>query len=1171
MNCMHSVLGAKIIPGKDASLNAGAAPIDDGRNWPYQSAEYGCQDLLAYSSYCHGSGDVFLVDMNSMQLVQTLHGHNAPVTCVQWKPPPASYLQHGLFLITGDRGGAVAIWDVAEGVVLNSIQVPNSQPIHAFSYLAKQHLLVVTRDGSNFVYDSHLVGKEPFGEFEFPVRTEPTDSFVPLRVCTSKLSSTQASCFVLGDRLRVIGSLETAPGKGGVALQMKDLVYDSEDGHETVLDATFSEAHEDVLYFATRNSVGVYDWKTGLLLNEQVLWHTKSDVEFRRLFSSSPSSWTEGPQELPFLYSFGTDQRLCAWYNSQKEKVTTVSADVRGARIVSKTVSNVVQSRTTANLFAVIFADGSVARWRYLVERRRWSLEGFFSFALLKPTRLCVVGDNIVCCALENGHMVLLDVMHNVTLRRINIVHSGGTRIILLSPHRWGESVWMVTNKSTQLRNFHQVTLFDCRSGSPLRVLRRPTIPDSTRMKEITLSATGTFLLLTFLDGTFEVWGVEEGDLIYTFEGMGVAGVSWAPQSFLSCLTGVQGSPQLLAIIFTDGGMSLWTVYKDRVVKNRDVTSLLSGGSIPRVNCVPTEEALILTHGVKLPLVVSLGSFGFSLEAFKSVSPNNPAIYVAVSKGEGMCANNTRTEKNNSVVLVAIAFTDGAFGVWNASNKERISYSRSTLINLTAKQLTWIADKLFVLTTNGDIAVLDKSLTSANSNVSCKFHRRPLQTSAFFLPAHRTYIQTFLETQTMCESPGTGNLQSASSPSYLVQSIDSQRRPCRGPFGQVITEGIRTLAQELDLYKETMVPRHIREPMQRAVVQKRTEEVAFWVARFFGQEEKQRFWLQFCVNKYFCHFGSKAKDEIQPSDGVEVERKWASPFFYSHCNRFSEAVANPDVIRSNRMCINEHRIAALEATKSQNTEVSACRLIVARELLKLQEAQRAIDVLMDANLESDQFSHLANLAVMIAASITARESSSFSLFSNTTKRAAALHLARRDLDAAVEKFILSGDYYEAGLALQSCGKWGEAAALAKVTSMTPNQKKEILYRWCSYYAKRGEIMEVARMLFSISSPSEALVLLSESVQLIDVAGLLAIVLLEDSFFSSWESLQKVIPSPLRDEDPSGALSLGDVVLNVLADYCSVLNSVGNVVAERMVLEIIASLKRGNRQASTLSA
>ncbi|ESS68772.1 hypothetical protein TCDM_02487 [Trypanosoma cruzi Dm28c] len=271
------------------------------------------------------------------------------------------------------------------------------------------------------------------------------------------------------------------------------------------------------------------------------------------------------------------------------------------------------------------------------------------------------------------------------------------------------------------------------------------------------------------------------------------------------------------------------------------------------------------------------------------------------------------------------------------------------------------------------------------------------------------------------------------------------------------------------------------------------------------------------------------------------------------------------------MCINEHRIAALEATKSQNTEVSACRLIVARELLKLQEAQRAIDVLMDANLESDHFSHLANLAVMIAASITARESSSFSLFSNTTKCAAALHLARRDLDAAVEKFILSGDYYEAGLALQSCGKWGEAAALAKVTSMTPNQKKEILYRWCSYYAKRGEIMEVARMLFSISSPSEALVLLSESVQLIDVAGLLAIVLLEDSFFSSWESLQKVIPSPLRDEDPSGALSLGDVVLNVLADYCSVLNSVGNVVAERMVLEIIASLKRGNRQASILSA
>ncbi|RNF27243.1 uncharacterized protein Tco025E_00551 [Trypanosoma conorhini] len=1165
---MHSVLGAKIIPGRESFPNAGTAPIDDLRNWPYQSAEYGCQDLLAYGSYSDDSGDVFVVDMNSMQLVQTLHGHNAPVTCVHWKPAPASYLQHGLFLITGDRLGAVAIWDVAEGVIVNSVQVPNAQPIYALNYLAKQHLLAVTRDGSNFVYDSHLAGTEPIREFQFPIRTGRTDSFAPLRLCTSKLSSTQASCVVLGDRLRVIGSLETGVRQSSSIPYTKDLIYDSADGHETVLDAAFSEANEELLFFATRNSVGAYDWKTNLLLNEQVLWHAKSDVEFRRLFASSPASLAEMAQGLPFLYSFGTDQRLCAWHMCPREKVTSVAADVRGVRIVSKKVSNVVQSQLTANLFAVIFADGSVARWRYLVERRRWSLEGFFAFALFKPTRLCVAGDNVVCCALENGHIVLIDVMHNVTLRRINIVHAGGTRIILLSPHRWGESVWVVTNKATQLRHFHQVTLFDCRSGVPLRVLRRPTHPDATRMSDITLSATGTFLLLTFLDGNFEVWGVEAAELIYAFEGMGVAGVSWAPQVFLSCLTGVHGTPQLLAIIFTDGGMSLWTVYKDRVVKNRDVTSLFSAGSIARVRCVPTDEALIVMDGVKLPLVMRLGSSGFTLRALKSVSVNTPVLHVAVPKGAGL-STDSRAEASASSQLVAVAFVDGSFGVWGASNQERVSYSRATRINLAARHLTWVADKLLVLTSNGDLALIDKSLTSVNSSVSCKVHRRPVQTSAFFLPAHRTHIQTLLETQVMCDSPGTSSLQSTSTPSYLVQGIDPRRRPCRGPFGQVITEAITTLAQELDIYKETMVPRHIRDPLQRACVKKSTEELAFWVARFFGQVEKQRFWLQFCITKGLWRPGCGAGDEPQPLDQIDMEQKLSPPFFYNHCNRFSEAVANPDVVRSNRLCFNEHRIAALEAAKNQTVDSSACRLAVARELLKLQEPQQAITVLMDVNFLSDQFPHLSNLAVTIAAaSVPCSDAASFPLFVATARHAAAMSLERGDADAAVEKYMLCGDYYEAALSLQSCGNWSEAAVLAKLTSMAPPQKQELLRRWCSYYAKRGEMMEVARMLFSMASPSEALVLLSESAHLTDVAGLLAIVLLADPLFSSREFLQKVIPSPLRDEDPSEAPSLGDIVLNTLADYCGVLNSVGNVVAERTVLELIASLKRGHRNAST---
>lgn len=1157
------MLGTKIIPGRAATFAASSVPIDNMRSWPYHSAEYGCQDLLAFSSYCDDSGDVFVLDMNSMQLVQTLHRHNAPVTCVQWHPPPVSYLQHGVLLITGDRQGVVVVWDVAEGVALGSVRVPNAQPVCALSFLWKKYLFVLTRDGSSFVYDLHLAGRGPLEGFDFSFCSGGLKIFTPLRMCTSKLSATQTCCVVLGDRVRVVSFLESGSNRPHTGLWAKDLIYDSEDGYETVLDATFSEAQEDVLYFATRTSIGAYDWKLSLLLNEQVLWLSKGNVEFRRIFPSSPCSLAESEQQIPFLYSFGTDQRLCAWYVSPSDKVTTVTTDVRGARIMSKTVANVVQSPMSLNLFAVVFVDGSVARWRFLLERRRWSLEGYFSFALSKPTTFCVVGENVVCCALENGYVVLIDVLHNVTLRRINIVHSGGTRIVLLSPHRWGESVWVVTNKTAQSRHYHQVTLLDCRSGVVLQILRKPDYPNAACMKDITLSPKKDFLLLAFFDGTCEVWNVEKGSLIHSLEGMGVVGVSWAPRSFPSCPTKAQGDPELLALFSVGGTLGLWTVYQDRVVPNRDAVSLFPKNPATQVLCAPVDEAMLLVGGVKVPSLVRLDSSGVCVSPLQNVPSNVSAITFAVSQmKEG--DTDTQVEANLSSVFVALLFADGSFGVWRASNQNRLGYSIASQINLRAQSLTWREDKLLVLTTTGDIAILGKSLASVNSNVSCKFHRRPLQTSAFFLPAHRTYIQTVLETQVLCSSFNKSVPQADHSPSYLVTSIDSSRRPCRGPLGQVITSDIATLAQELDLYKDTMIPKYISDPMRRAVAQGRTDEVAFWVARFLGQQGKQRLWLQFSVSKKSWRLGGDVSEGAQSGDQEALREGLELPFFYSCCDHFSEAVANSKIVCKNRLRSNGHRIAALEATKNHNVDVSKCRLAVARELLRLQEPQKAIDVLMDANYENDQFTRLADLAVAIAASVVARDSPSFALFERTTKHLAAMCLAKGDLDSSVEKFVLSGDYYEAGLALQSSGKWNEAAVLAKVGSMTSYQQREILFRWCTHCAKRGETMEAVRIFLSMALPCEAIVLLSESTQLTDIAGLLTILLLTDSAFSSPEFFQQKIQSPLKDEDPSSMLSLGGVVSNTLADYCKMLSSVGNVAAERIVLELIASLKRDKK-------
>ncbi|CBH10372.1 hypothetical protein, conserved [Trypanosoma brucei gambiense DAL972] len=1177
MSQLTAILCPRLIPGKLASGGASAALIEDIKKWPYQAAQISCHDLLATSSYCEGSGEVIIIDMNSMQLVQTLHGHASPVTSVQWNPTSPSCSHQGLLLFTGDRTGVLKVWNVTEGATVNSVQLPSNRPICAISLVTKKRILVVTQDSSCFVYDSHLSSNDPCDDPQLTFALGTNEKFIPLCVRTSKLSEFWTSCVVLGDRIGMIYSQDQDRNGKSPRASVKNLVFESTDGFETVVDAVFSESQEGLLYFATRNSVGVYDCRANLLLDENVLRYSAGDGEFRRIFSSAPSTLTEDTQQLPLLYSYGSNQRLTAWYLLRVGKATSVSTDVRGARIASKVATNVIQSLSAPNVFAVIFSDGSVARWRYRVDCRRWVIDSYFSAALKKPTGFCVLGDNTLCCALEAGYLALVDVAHSNALRRINFVNTSNTHIILLAPHSSKECVWVVTNKAEQSKQHHQVTLFDCHSGVVLQVLREPKYSDATRMKNITQDATGTFLLLTFFGGTFEVWNITESRIIYSYEGTGVASASWAPQIFTPVLAGLKGAPELLLIVFSDGSMSFWTVSWDQVVPNRDAVPRFPNGSSTRVLCTPTRDASVVVDGSGAVTVVGVGTSGLHVRSLKDIPAAKTAIALAVSKGGGGSDNKGEPSDagNWSEEYLAVVFSDGSFGVWSISSQERMGYSKNTDINLKARGATWLGDALLLLTLTGNIVVVDKLLTSINSSVFSKALRRPLQNSAFFVPEHRMHIQTVLETQVACSAvPSEVRPSSDICPSCLIRGINPERFPCRGPFGQVITAAISSLTRELDLYRKTMVPRYIYEGIQHAFTQSRTDEIALWVARFFGQQERQRLWMQFCLRRGLNCSGAEAGgDGGQQSKSVE---RWKGgpevgpPVPYYCADRFSEVSAASEVVYNNHVYMNERRAEALEASKGKEIDVFSQRFLTARELLKLQQPQKAIDVLMDVSHEDNRFPHLSDFAVAISASVAALSGPASELLTLTTSRVASLLRARGDLDSAVDKYMLSGHFYEAVKALQLSGKWGEGAVLAKLSPLPAKQQRDLICRWCSHLVRHGQVMEAAVMLASQALPFQVLVLLSESSQFEDIAGLLAMVLLEDPSFNTRESLQEPIVLPVAEDDSSDALTLGEVLLNVLVDYANMLNTVGNVVSAKAVLEYVTSLKGRNRGITSTS-
>ncbi|KPA82485.1 hypothetical protein ABB37_03543 [Leptomonas pyrrhocoris] len=1202
-------LSPKVIPGCGNTHSSSGFPtiLSDGGNFPFQSAAYGQQQLLACSSaVSHGGEVIFIYDVNSMQLTQSLSGHKAAVRALLWRRPPASYLQTGLFLWSGDAHGVLMYWDVVEGVALTSIQTPCQGPVQCLALLTEEHLLVVTSERNSYIFNSHLVDNTPLPPGGLPLEV-PHSSLLenrcqPTLVTLSRLSDRHCCAVVLGDRLRVIRSLQLEGGKE--APVAKDLIYDSGDGSATVLDAFFSDAQEEVLYFATRSAVGCYDWKLGLMLNESFLW-MPDEVEFRRIFRSSATYTTaltspsplaaESTKALPVLYSFGSDQRLVAWHVTRHDRFTTVATDVRGVRINAKLTANVVQSELDPARFAVLFEDGTIAHWQYTAVSRRWKLLGCWLAPVLRPVTCCPVGAHHCCVALESGHLALMDVTHAIAVRRFNLVYSGGTQIVLLCGHKWSDLVWVVSDRVQQYRHHHQVSLIDTRTGEVVRILRRPSsVPEQTRMKEITTDPSTTYILLTYWNGTFEVWTAEDSRLVHIHSGLGVANVSWAPPSMRRCLSGVQGTPQLLAVLFSEGTLSLWSVYKDRVVVSRDAIPLFNPAVAEgAVRFAVVGDGLVTWDGHGNGVVLHAQGTRLSVRRLRDAPPNcgavvclagplppsctpaanelmsfsSPLMWVATDSfgRSDVLAASTATASENangtstaaaasptgagnegvaSTKVVAVLFETGVFAVWDITTGELRALSSSGMpADVRALSLYWVGESLCVLGADGCLYVFDANLAEMNSSVRYRALRRPMKNLSFLLPAHRTYVQVSLELNShggVQSSTGAGGDITAASPSpasfaqmpsAVMEAIPANARPCRGPFGQLLTEDMTILYDELELYRTTMVAHDVLKQLARC-----TERAAattptsplLWLERsiivtgFLGQVSKQRFMRLVLVAlqswtpsmrgasasqssslltspagtaltseadrcSAFLKSGITANNSasaVSTNPNSAGETVTTVPEMYPNADPYAEALAPASTVRRNRVLLNEQRTAALLINagnfRNGNNDDCATRLSLARDWLQLQNPQQAIEVLLDTSSQSEKYNEMATLSMAVAASSGAKSASSVdtalsTLFTASAKRAAAMLLAQDDVAAAVEKLVLAGEYRGACLTLQSKGLWREAVVLVK--AMPHLQRplvSDLLQRWSALSVQLGYRLLGAALLLAGGGGAEGL-------------------------------------------------------------------------------------------------
>ena len=307
-------------------------------------------------------------------------------------------------------------------------------------------------------------------------------------------------------------------------------------------------------------------------------------------------------------------------------------------------------------------------------------------------------------------------------------------------------------------------------------------------------------------------------------------------------------------------------------------------------------------------------------------------------------------------------------------------------------------------------------------------------------------------------------------------------------------------------------------------------------------------------------------------------------------SRLSEALADTAVVRRNKGSLTIQRMHALHLLPLRGIDDSVARLFVARDLINMAEMEKAGEVLLETSCTVPSFAFHAQLAISVAAASQPRPLPTPLVLA--CKRAGAMLLAKGDVAGAVEKFALIGEHHEACMALQSTGRWMEAAVQARVSpTLSLACKLELLHRWVKSRAQRGEVMAPALLLLRLGSPRAALTLLNESPYTVDMGGLFGLFLALSTLLptpsssstssrrragggvskgsgkgqrssvslSSYSSALDVpITSPSRPDDYYGSsgssghhassaqLTVRDVVLSVLADYVSLLHSTSNV-------------------------
>lgn len=548
--------------------------------------DWGKQGLLAYGACTY----VVIADVvNTMKRIQTLDGHSRPVTRVRWAREQLQFRNEGnysLTLASGDEGGSILVWKVAEAAILASLNPDGHEKLGEVVDMEwhpdKPHLLASVHAPSSLVLwnidTSSMLWRCDFGETLTGLNMNPFDK---QHVC---LSSNQGWIYFVRDfkeeskPLRVDVKYRINSGQPGTESGSK--AAPSGDAFQHML---FSPHHRNIVYFVLERRILIFD----LTIHQTVgsIGWDKTKPAFRTLLVSRHHEH--------MLFVLHDDGSLTTWRRRDADSQSfAYQASIDVVRISKQTrkrdrgvlVTGAVISPYTKLFVSLVSSDGVIWNVSYEgptvpVDQNNtpptllicgemecitsaissisvWNNESIASTASDQDTiRAVAAGSlsvnssaqyylgtslnshswqsssqeqmtNVVAVGSHDGRLLLVDMVDNSILRMFSVQPGCALRGV-----RWISSTKIIcftTESIDKTLHRNRIKIIDLGSGQ-VSELRKKNEPEPTFIRGIRLSPSKTYLIVLLKDQPFQVWELKTCSLLRSLPFPHLTALEWNP------------------------------------------------------------------------------------------------------------------------------------------------------------------------------------------------------------------------------------------------------------------------------------------------------------------------------------------------------------------------------------------------------------------------------------------------------------------------------------------------------------------------------------------------------------------------------------------------------------------------------------------------------------------